>query len=165
MRPEPDIKGDFGEAWRQDLVALHAKYPDLNQTSTTLVSYHLNCPKAHPAWHWWAVSLVHLRDQEGATPANKHYPEAEYEICVLAFNPEKGEPVLGVLPYSFLMPPDVMQQFHGVTDEGAIEITTELVRACCYGKISPDQDYRSYWRRYVQAGVEHFKGEHAVGSG
>ena len=124
----------------------------------------------HPFWSWWYVACVHLRPIEGAPKPHLRYPEAGYEFCIRSLNPEPddgrpetpdidlleaGDPVRG-LP-GFLIPADVVVQFHGVTDEQARDITELAVRHIVDGRASPDSDFARWWESSIQKTVEHVR--------
>lgn len=120
----------------------------------------------HPAWDTWAIQLVHLRDVEGLEPPNLHYPEAEFEIGIIAIDPEQCpiDPdriaTLGGLRY--LTPFDLVKQFDGCSDRQAIRLAGLMVREICRGAASPDSDYRASWEKMIEHTVSHYKaGLHA----
>lgn len=169
---EPDLQGAAARAWRlrrtPEARAAHEAsfgYPD-----ASLADWIVNGPY-HPFWSWWYVGLVHLREVPGAPPASKRYPEAEYEILCLSLNPkpEDGRPdvpdidkveagdAVGGLP-GFLSPPDWVVQFHGVSDEQAIEVGEHVANAIVQGR-SCDSDFRSWWEAAIPNTVKHVLGE------
>lgn len=140
------------KAWRLTLPEGH----------TTLGSWLVHVPGAHPFWSWWLMSVVHLREVEGV-PVVRQYPEAEYEFLILAINPDAED---GLDPDDWppttandepwmLWPPDVVEQFHGVDDETAKNILDLGVAAVMDGAVSPDSDYRRWWRESLARTVEH----------
>lgn len=140
-RRPPDLQGPAGEAW---LIDISKPTP---RPHSTLAFYALHCPHAHPLWSWWSLAMIHLRDVPGIGPAKKHYPEAEYEILVMSCDPSPGdkpsenERVFNIddpADYKYLKPQDICEQFHGPTDEGAIEIAGLFARGCVDG-ILPNQ--------------------------
>jgi hypothetical protein len=154
---EPDIVGRGVRAWRL--------------TSTEMTSYGalarwlVFCSWGHIAWNHWLVSVVHLRplDLPGAKPAVKTYPEAEFEFSIMSIDPDRSphpDPD-GDGRFGLLVPPDVIHQFHGVSDRDAARITESAVRAIARGAMSPDQDFRGWWHRALDATVEHYRsGKH-----
>lgn len=124
----------------------------------------MNVPGAHAFWSWWTVTLVHLREVPGVPPPHLKYPEAEYEFTIFSINPEAcPEPDPDAVGHPILTPPDVVEQFHGVSDEDAERICLGAVQAIVNGHISPDQDYRGVWKMLMAGTVEHFRqGAHVV---
>lgn len=136
---EPDKIGNVGKAWivgRKKTKAHEA----------TLLDYIINCPEIYP--FWWAMSLIHLRDIDGVSPANKQYPEAEYELIVLEKNPEAPPPKPDDLVFYWLFPPNICKQFHGVTDEDAKGICSDVVEHIINGSISPDN--KKAWQTFIE---------------
>jgi len=141
----PDFHGDSGMAWRLDLPKI-LREPE---HQATLMSYIVQGNNYHPCWDHWIVSLITLEEIPGALPAFKKYPEAMYEVMIVALNPEKPLPDLDHIyekPADILTPPDVILQFHGVDVNKAKEIVTSLVKQIVAGELSPDQDYRKLWK-------------------
>ncbi len=133
----PTLEGLGGKAWRFE--------PEWTKEAPAAVSTWLvNCPKAHPFWQWWILTVVHLRDLPGQPPAKKGYPEAQYEFIVLAMDPKCGNPPKE--PYQYLSPTDVSVFFHGLKDEEVGALTEHAVKLIVNGWLSPDQDFRSAWR-------------------
>lgn len=151
MKREPDITGRGVRAW---------KITDERPAARAgLGAWLVNCTWAHPAWSWWTVSVVHLRDLEGVQPAVKKYPAAEFEFLVMALDPECIHSLDPDHPvgWKYLSPIDVVHQFHGVTDRVATQICEDAVRAIANGEMSPDQDFRRAWRENLDATVRHYR--------
>jgi hypothetical protein len=149
---DPDHAG-VGRAWVMEMGPEHRRDQD-----ASIIGYVLNGPW-HPLWSWWMVSVVHLRDLPGMTPAKKHYPEAEYEFLIVSIDPQTRPDPDRPFPQNvkYLTPVDVCEQFHGVTDDQAAEICTAAIRAITRGSASPNQDYRSWWKDAIAKTVEHYK--------
>lgn len=144
----------------------------LNQPAKLNDPAHAGCLRAwvingpfHPFWSWWMLAVVHLRPIEGTPTTKKHYPEAEYEFMIVAFNPERGVPDIDAIERDedwgdknipkFLTPFEVVQQFHGTGDENAAKVCDLAAWAIGHGMLSPDQDYRTRWQRAILETVEH----------
>lgn len=157
----PDIKGSTCAAWNLKI----PNNPAEKAWTACLESWILNGPGYHPAWAWWQVSVVHLRDIPGVRPSAKHYAEAEYEFMIIAFNPQRGNPDLEAIDDGrewgdmrkpkFLFPHDVCKQFHGVNDEQAAQICAAAVSAIVNGYLSPDRDFREAWNHAIDDTVKH----------
>lgn len=173
---DPDKRSDVCCAWRIDpsptLVERYMKdfgYPPLGIGPTWVI----HSPHYHPFWAFWYSALVVLDEIPGAPKPHRQYPEAKYELLVVSLHPEGGEAgalvrpsvpdiekieagdIVGGLP-SFLEPPDVVYQFHGVDDEQAIAIHETMIDAIVSG-YSCDSDMRDWWRRSLDATVEHYE--------
>ena len=161
---EPDLSG-VAKAWRientPELRARHVK--EFGYEGSGLDTWLVNGPY-HPFWSWWHVGVISLGDIEGAPPAAKQYPGAEYEFAIFSLD---GEPDVDAVErgdldnrgFTFLSPPDVLFQFGGVTDEQAIEISEKAVRAIVEGA-SCDSDFRSWWEATLTKTVEHYRRGH-----
>ena len=151
----PDFEGAGGRAWELPIVPLK---PD-HQACLGRVLVH--APHSHPWWPWKEIYLIHLRDIPDVKPAVKSYPGAEYELGIFSIDLEScpaPDPDLHVKGYPFLHPPDVIEQFDVKNnDRDAKRIFEASIRAIVEGSISPDQDWRSVWKRMLTSTAEHFK--------
>lgn len=114
----------------------------------------------HMAWHWWMLSVVSLKDIPGVPPATKTYPEAEYEFGIYSLSGEVNieaadKADLANRGYDILSPADAIVHFHDCNDEQAEQVCDLAVRAIILGAVSPDSDYRSWWRKAIPNTVEH----------
>lgn len=147
----PDLQGAIARAWR------FKGESDVPDHQACLSQYVVNGP-FHPFWSWWMIGLISLCDIPGVPPAHKQYPDAEYELLILALNPECCPPdpdAVGAL--TFLTPPDLVYHFDIRNEEAAKEIIEGAVKAIIEGRISPDQDYRQIWKRILKTTVDHYK--------
>jgi len=88
-------------------------------------------------------------------PANKSYPEAEYECLIVAIDPDrcpKPDPD-SEEGYPYLIPMDIEEQFHGISDADASRIGELVVRTILSGGLSPDEEQAAYWHRQIQSWV------------
>jgi len=111
----------------------------------TLRAVFIHCPKAHPAWHTYLVSIVHLRPVEGLPPPNLAHPDASHEIMIQAMDPRADlgtdSPAL-VPPRSVLQPPNLVHQLRAQSDAQARTLFDAFVLAIAQGELSPDTDFR-----------------------
>ena len=150
--------GPAGTAWKIDVAKLVHQVPD---TKATLAVWLVWCPGAHPFWHWWLISVIHLRPLEGVRPAFIREPGATHEVIVASLDPDHPIPdprAFRIEDIRFLTPIDVMEQFQVASDVEAEEICALAVRACCDGRLSPDQDFRSLWHATLKATAQHYRG-------
>ena len=155
---KPDFEGVAGCAW--DLIRISGGVvTDLAQTAG-LASWVINCPLAHPAWDSYLLGVVHLRDIPGTPEPARHYPGAQYELMISAIDPE-AHPAPDPeheRTFKLLAPPNVVEQFHGITDSQAAFIGRQAARAIVEGRISPDSDFQRAWNATIKASVKHFGG-------
>lgn len=151
---EPDDAGIYGKAWR-------SRMPNRDPAhSACLAIWVLDRPGAHAFWSSWGASVVHLRPISGVEPAKLNYPEAEFEIQVIALNPKPEiDPDVGPIP--FLMPPDLVYQFHGVSDRDAVRLLNLFVHSVVEHGVSPDSDWRERNEKMLAATLDHLRqGKH-----
>lgn len=135
LEAPPDLAGPYGHAW--DLLdQQRAACPVQNPDDATLSWWIFHAvPTQHPAWEWYTISTVHLRNIEGQTrPPDLHFPAATHELLVLALNPEHLPVVAGRLP-PWLEPPNACVQFPCAEDTNAISVTTDIATALCSGQL------------------------------
>lgn len=143
-------------AWR-----VIPKPKTIDQTAT-MAQWLVHCPHLHAFWGYWWINLIHLRDIPGVVPAHKHFPQAEYELAIYAQNPEREpDPDNLDCTMAVLLPADVCEQFHGVTDEQAIDLVEVLVRGVVNWTLSPDSDFRQSWKSQISLCVEHVTTGHS----
>ncbi len=153
-----DLVGACGRAW-----LLKPKLEKPNPS--TLCSWLVNRPGAHPYWEWWLVGLITLKDLPGIRPARKSYPEAEHELMIYTIDPttcaspEPDDPN----GYPPLLPLDVVEQFHGISEVDAKRLTEMVVQTIVSGRISPNQDFRRIWKEVIAGTVQHLReGQHVL---
>lgn len=130
-----------------------------------LGAYLIYAPAAHPFWAWHVMAGIALRDAPGLPPAHRHYPEAEYELLVLALSPDHSpaDPRTAMVgEYKAMTPPDAVAQWHGTDDEQARELIETCAKAVADGVLIPDSDFAQSWKATVTATAEHYQpGGHA----
>lgn len=152
---EPDLKNLVNAAWRVDI-----SKPERTEQIATIASWLVTGP-FHPAWNYWCVIVCRLRDIPGVKPANKQYPEAEYEFMIVSLNPEhQPDPDHPATTFQYLTPIDVVEQFHGLTDDQAKGLCELAARVIVDGRASPDQDWRAWWKKCIKNTVEHIRTGH-----
>jgi hypothetical protein len=124
----------------------------------------VHAPGVHPFWSWWRVSLIHLRDIPGQPPAQRQYPEAEYELLSIALDPACVVDPDDVTTQKWLQPIDFSIQFYGLSDDSARYLLTLLIDGVVSGHLHPDTDFERSWRGAISATIEHLTGGHPQGS-
>lgn len=94
----------------------------------SLAAWFLQIPGASPAWDTFLVCLITLSDLPGYPPANRKYPEAQYELLVTALHPEPNPTADDMTTWHHLTPLNYVTQFHGCTDSQALQLTEHVVR-------------------------------------
>ena len=147
-RPAPTIEGIGGFAWD----VLPFCNGDAMAVWPATLGYWLVTGPHHPFWKWWGISVVHLRPLSDGSLAKKRYPEAEYEVMILALDPKRcpdPDPRNASEGYPHLWPPDLCYQFHGVSDEEAAAYPKRIAELIVQGTLSPDSDFRRAWETLV----------------
>lgn len=151
MQREPDIVGAYGKAWRSRVELLPAE-------KASLATWIVERPGAHPAWSNWLVGLCHLRPMDGVQPAVKRYPEAEFELLVMALDPGFPLDVDDAATFHTMTPFDLVFQFHGLSDGEAVRFVERYhVRSIVDAGASPDSDFRSWWEGALAAALKYSK--------
>ncbi len=149
----PILVGPGGRAWKSDVTAMiravERERPDLAREDSTLAHWVVEAPWAHPAWHSYAIVLIHLRPIPGGREPVFHMREATHEMWVIALDPETTRQDLidgRKLPKSpYLSPVNFAAQFIELEDHLAEERIRSTVEQIVLGKLSPDTDYRRLW--------------------
>lgn len=148
----PDKSGLAGQAW------LLPRNPQTPLQEASLATWLVHAPQSHPIWPYKQVCLAHLRPIPGFPDAYKHYPEAEYELTVLAINPETHpEPDPDKDPFTLLLPAEAGVQFHVSSDVDARRICEVSVECVVDGQLVPDESYRSMWDSFIEEISERFR--------
>lgn len=147
-------------AWRIPAPAQLAR----PEQAATLAQWLVHCPGGHPFWSCWVMTVIHLRDIEGAAPAHKEYPEAMYEISFRAIDPRKlgstgcPEPeIASIAEHGMLEPADFVAQFHGINDATACAILDAAAKYAALRVVSPDQINRHAWAELLVRTIAHFQ--------
>lgn len=126
---EPIAEGNSGKAWEID-----AK-PKKRDQNATIKAWLLNLPGSHPLWSNYEVGVISLRDIPGVPPANKKYPEAEYELIMIALNPDYQPSPTDIESLVPLRPENYVSQFHGLTEDEAAKVGLWMVLDLVKGQL------------------------------
>lgn len=116
----------------------------------------LRFPEAHPMWHDYMLSLVHLRPVEGMPAPSLQNQNSSHELICYALNPDANNQPTNFDSFKVLTPMNLVFQFEGLTDDQAKEAFALYLTALSTGTMSPDTDYRNAQRatlRAIQEGV------------
>lgn len=144
MKPgKPDLTGQQGYAWRlPDSIALRSGKPHAQ-----VAQWVMQAAYAHPIWHSYVLSLVHLRPVSGLRPPLIMVPDATHEFMLYALDP--GHPI-DFERLRCLQPMNFAAQFKSDDDAAAIRRIEETVQDVIDGVLSPDTDFR--WQWYARFG-------------
>ncbi len=135
-------------AWRVKLPAIgQRERPDHD---ATVGMWLLFCPGAHLAWSYWWLTLIHLRPIDGVPPAKITTSGAGWELMCCAQSPDDAPNPDDAASLRMLHPLDWIVQFGDVPDDTrAREVAELVVKSIMRGDCSPDQDFRSFWKRII----------------
>jgi len=99
----------------------------------------LRRPDAHPVWHDYVLSLVHLREVPKWPKPNLRTEFRTHELICFALDPSvDNQPEC----YSRLTPPNLVYQFERMTDNLAKEAFNTFLACLSAKMVSPDTDHR-----------------------
>lgn len=140
LQAPPTKQGTHGKAWRLD----YSKWPRAGTTPhASIDGWIVEALWAHPMWHSYILSAVHLRAIEGFPPAVINLPGATHEVMLYALDPQHT-PQLDRFP-KVLTPPNFFGQWIAESDEAAAKKVEACVDEIIAGELSPDTDLRCMW--------------------
>jgi hypothetical protein len=151
------IRGAAGEAWPVEIID-HDK-PD---TTATIATWFLHCPRQSPAWDRYGLSIVSLRDIDGVPPANVRVLGATHEVLLLAFDPKHEPRADDPNTWVALRPINVCEQVTLPDDDAARELLTLAARAVVNGVLfaePPLSVQGEPWRTSLIKTSAHLRGE------
>jgi len=183
--PLPDVivDGKYARAFRLDTVTMAREHPDeAHRADATIDAWWVEATP-EKRFHWcikaWGVSVIHLRSLEGQPPAFLRHPEAQYELIILARDPNVAEPLTPTTTVGrYLTPPNVMKQFdfgsagdQAQRDRWARQMCEGIIATIVYLGATPENDsglatgqgiklvvdvgVRQWWEDLVDQTVEH----------
>lgn len=145
MTNKPDIDMPNGQAWEYDLEKM-GQFNKLDGEHGTISLWLVKAAWAHPWWHSYIISTIHLRPIAELPPPRMYLPDATHEILVEALTPDwKYEDLLELPHRHALQPANFAAQWKATGDEGAKMYVRETVELICKGELSPDTDFISLW--------------------
>lgn len=142
-----DLRGHVGRAWRLDIAAFRRAMGRSEQTDATVAAWVIEAAWAHPVWHSYLISLVHLRPLPGQPEPDIALAGASHQFWLFALEPAAPrEAVLrGSARPSLLWPANFAAQLAAPDDEAAGAFVEAAVLDICGGSLSPDTDYLHAW--------------------
>lgn len=141
----PTIDGPHAKAWRMDYVSILKALGNPKETAGVCM-WLVEAPWAHPFWHSYRISLVHLRPIEALGPATIYLEGATHEMVVEALDPEKPrQAALDRLDFAQLQPANFAAQMIKSSDADAEIAVGMAVKMICDGRLNPDTDFRAQW--------------------
>lgn len=146
--PPPDKTGLGGRAWRCNLDAYRRTFEAAAADDATLAMWIVEAPWAHPFWHSYWITLVHLRPMPDERETKIYLEGATHEFWVYAVNADHSrEPAIrGTGAVHHLTPPNFVAQFIEPSDGAACARIEGAVDLILTGELNPDTDARSQWK-------------------
>src|SRR5439155_17899329 len=113
--------------------------------------YVIEAPWAHPAWHSYSLSVIHMRPigaLDGQYPVQRYVEDATHEFLLAALNPEidRNAMLIGkIAREAVLMPANFGAQFRAEDDASTVARMDATVAEITSGALSPDTDFRNLW--------------------
>lgn len=104
--------------------------------------YVLHRPDAHPMWHSYVLSLIHLRPIDGMPPPHLEHRDSSHELSLFALDPRAPLEASKPETYRLLHPVNLLHQLRRVTDERAGALCDAFAKAIDEGAVNPDTDWR-----------------------
>lgn len=104
-------------------------------TVASLDRWTLFMPGPSPAWNYYCVLGVCLRDFPGVKPAHKKSPEMTHEIIVAAMDPDFPQENIDKGGISLLDPLNYVHQFVAPSDEMANKVLEAVTRGFLEGQL------------------------------
>ncbi len=135
----------FGRAWRIDLETV--RKASRSGADACIAFWVIEARWAHPFWHSYVLSAIHLRPVTGLDPPAIYLPGATHELLLHALDPNvPREPnVMACKLAGLLTPANFAAQFIVQDDRTACQRVRGTVEEILAGKLSPDTDHRSAW--------------------
>lgn len=148
VKAAPTLNMPYGKAWRIDLPAVRARFGG-EITDAGIDAWLVEAAWAHPAWHSYLVTLIHLRPMPGFKDPVLYHPNATHELLVQALDPDGDRDRLLEESTGWhcktLEPANFAAQLVEISDDLARERVRKAVEMICAGDLSPDTDYRAQW--------------------
>lgn len=153
---EPEYEGRAGAAYK-------LTDPKTLEKPAGLASWLVYAP-GQAVWSHYFVGVVHLRPLPGEKPPAKSYPQAEYELLILALD----DLTAGALPdprdldtIHYMTPINLVHQFHGVNDDQAVFLCSEAVQTIVSGGLPVEPQgiigARELWKTSIEASIQHIR--------
>lgn len=145
-RTAPTLQGRHGKAWLCNFAPIRARHP--GEQDAGLERWLVEAPWAHPVWHTYSISLIHLRPLAGLGQPIIYRDMATHEIIVHAVNDarDRDEIITGATDDpGWMLPANYAGQFIEITDALARDRVRAVVWAICEKQLSPDVDWQDEW--------------------
>jgi hypothetical protein len=136
----PTIETKHARIWRIDL----ARSTDVAPTAVGV--WLLEVPGAHPLWHSYVLSLIHLGQAPDAEPVVLCLPGATHEMALFALNPmHPRQAIFDGLECAMVDPVNFAAQMVVADHAAAIACVERALPLIASGALNPDTDYIRDW--------------------
>lgn len=146
--PEPTLTGPKGRAWLVDknLININQKIDPAKNCSVCV--WIIEAEWAHPLWHSYVLTTIHLRNIPGIPEAAHYLEGATHEMVLHPLDPtvSRSTAIQG-FGGAILVPPNFCAQFIEASDDLARERIKASVEEILRGGLSPDTDFVFQWKQ------------------
>lgn len=103
--------------------------------TATVGTWFIDAPGQSPAWHHYGLSVIHLREIEGAKPPAIREQGATHEFLLVALDPAKNPDPMDPKTWSFLRPYNLCEQVTIADDLTANKILHACAAAVVDGRL------------------------------
>jgi hypothetical protein len=136
----PTIESEHARIWFMPLLERH----EFRHAGVAL--WLIEAAWAHPFWHSYVMSLVHLRSEEGREEPKIYIPGATHEMVLMAADPQYArQPMMDTLDFRLLSPPNFAAQMVMPDDDAAMANVERAMPLIAKGELSPDTDFIAQW--------------------
>jgi hypothetical protein len=140
----PTKESQYGRSWAVDIAAV-AEASKLG-SGATIGCWIVEARWAHPLWHSYYFTLIHLRPVSDCPDPVVALPGATHEFGVFAMNPEiDREPQLRDRRAALLHPVNFAAQLIEPSDDAAIARIEDAIDRVIRGLLNPDTDALQSW--------------------
>ncbi len=141
----PTVTGSHGRAWRVDLALFRSM--GTQAADAGIAQWVVEAPAAHPFWHSYFVSLIHLRPIPGTPDPLIYDARATHELVIMALDPDQPRyPQMMGGGWRWLEPANFAAQLIEPSDATADAQVSAAVEAIVAGTLNPDTDALAQWR-------------------
>ena len=135
---KPRLVAKYGRAWRFETLP----------TDTAIDCWLIEAPWAHPIWHSYGLSLIHLRHVTGMPDPTIYLDCATHELLLFALDPKQQRQHAidtSMVSARAMRPANLAAQIIEHSDRTARIRIALAVRDIINGLLSPDTDFIATW--------------------
>lgn len=136
--------------------------PSIPDQQASIRTWLLNCPGQSPFWSHYMLSILHLREIDGALPVTILFPGATHQVIVMALDTYASPTPDNIEEWVWLTPVNVQEQLELPSDQAAGELL-DLCAAAVIEGVLPAEPALSGdpepWRSALLKSAAHLRGE------